>query len=33
LCERMGYIEWMYRLNEIEPLILKYVTISQSLYV
>jgi superfamily II RNA helicase len=33
LCEHMGYVEWMYRFNEIEPMILKYVTISQSLYV
>jgi hypothetical protein len=33
ICEATGNIELMHKLNQIESLVLKYVTTSQSLYV
>uniref|UniRef100_A0A6C0HZZ3 Helicase n=1 Tax=viral metagenome TaxID=1070528 RepID=A0A6C0HZZ3_9ZZZZ len=33
VCEMMGEIDAVYKLNEIEPTLLKYVIISQSLYI
>ena len=32
VCEEMGQIELLHKLGQIEPMILKYVTTSQSLY-
>jgi hypothetical protein len=33
ICEENGKIELMHKLNKIEPMIMKYITTSQSLYV
>jgi superfamily II RNA helicase len=33
ICEEMQHLELLYKLNQIEPMILKYITTSQSLYV
>jgi hypothetical protein len=33
ICEEMQNLDLLYKLNQIEPMILKYITTSQSLYV